>query len=71
MRNVGLEYHRPPPLSLEMEIWAGLGTLDLSWSGVPPPPRTYVGAGVWRLIAASPKGIVSFHTVMTTENKTD
>ena len=57
-------------IPLEMEIWAGLGTLALSWSGV-SPPGTNVGADVWRLIAVSPKDTVSFHTVMTTENKTD
>ena len=39
-----------------MKVQTDLGTWDLSWSGVAPPPlRTYVGAGVWRLIAVSPK----------------
>ena len=48
-----------PPV--KMKIWADLGTLDLSWSGVSPSPLwTYVGAGVWRLIAESPKDTVSF-----------
>ena len=32
-----------------MKIWSGLGT----------PPRTYVGADVWRLIAVFPKDTVS------------
>ena len=33
-RNVGLKYPHP-----QMKIWADLGTLSLSWSGVPPPLR--------------------------------
>ena len=55
--NVGLEY--PPPLSdsknlvktWHFGIWVGLEY---------PTPRTYVGAGVWRLIAVSLKDTVSF-----------
>ena len=34
-RNVGLDHHPLP--SPHMKISADLGTLDLSWSGVPPP----------------------------------
>ena len=48
-----------------MKIWADLGTLDLSWSGVPPPP-SYVGAGVWRLITVSLKDTVLFTTICQT-----
>ena len=80
-RNVGML------IWTKMEICSDLGTLDLSWSGVTPPPQwkfwqilalrfelvwsnppppTYVGAGVWRLIAVSPKDTVSF-----TRNKKD
>ena len=47
---------------LENENLAKTWHLDLSWSGVPPPPSktwpeygTYVEAGVWRLITVSSK----------------
>ena len=43
----------PPSSPRKMKSWADLGIWDLSWSGV--------GAGVWRLIAVSPKDTVSFH----------
>ena len=61
-RNIGLEH---PPPSLKMKIWTDLGTWDLSSSGVHAP--TYVGAGVWRLIAVSPKDTVSLPTCSDTE----
>ena len=59
-RNVGLDHH--PLRSPHMKISAGLGTLDLSWSGVPPPPpeNENLGGGVWRLIAVSLKDTGSF-----------
>ena len=42
-----------------MEIWSGLGTLSFRLEKVgknAPPPQAYVeGAGVWRLIAVSPR----------------
>ena len=43
----------------EMKIWAGLATLDMSWSRV-PPPRNMMGTGVWRLTSISPTDTVSF-----------
>ena len=45
----------PPPMKTRTD----LGSLDLSWHSVSPPP-TYVGVGVWRLIAVSPRYTVSF-----------
>ena len=50
----------PPP---KMKTWPDWGTLDLGWSRGHPPPMTNVGAGVWRLIAVSPKNTVSFNIV--------
>ena len=37
--------------------------MDLSRSRVPPSRGTSIGAGVWRLIAASPKDTVSLRDV--------
>ena len=38
-----LVWSAPPPKN---KIWSGLGTLDLSWSGVPPPPAKDI-CGSW------------------------
>ena len=62
IRNVGLSWSGKPPHPprkcrfgqiVALWVWVRLG---------PPPPLlpTYVGAGVWRLIALSPKDTVSF-----------
>ena len=55
----------PPP---KMKIWSGLGSfrLVLGWQNTLPPPMTYVErAGVWRLIAVSPKDTVYFFLQFT------
>ena len=62
------------PTQVFKECWSGVppppsenGNLVRTWHfgfelglKYPPPPMTYVGAGVWRLIAVSPKDTVSF-----------
>ena len=70
---IGLDHPHP-----KMQIWTDLGTLG--WVGLDhhlptptPPPRKfrfgqlldYVGTGVWRLIAVSPKDPVSFGFMWT------
>ena len=64
-----LVWSAPPP-PLKMKIWADLGTLSLSWSGVPLPPNenyggtlslSWSGDRMWRLIAVSPVDTISFY----------
>ena len=50
LRNWGIWSGVPPPPH-PMKIWSGLGTLDLSWSGVhlPPPWKWKSSQGTWHL----------------------
>ena len=52
----------PPPAKWKfgqiLAVGIGVGLLEY-----PPPHQTYVGAGVWRPIAVSPKDTVSFQKV--------
>ena len=55
------KYPPPPFPPRKMDIWSGLGTLGfrLGKVGQNTPPPSYVeGAGVWRLIAVSPKDTI-------------
>ena len=60
-----LVWSPPPPPPLKIKIWADLGTLSLTWSGVPhtlPPPTPtpeFQGARMRRLISVSPVDTIS------------
>ena len=49
-----------PPPENENLVRTWHFAFELVWSTTTPQPRTYVGAGVWRLIAVFPKDTVSF-----------
>ena len=55
-----------PEFLVQNSLSAHTQVFQKCWSRVPPPSpplMTYVGAGVWRLIAVSPKDTVSFPTL--------
>ena len=65
LRNVVSRVTAPPPPPNENLVRILHFGFQLVWSNppAPRPPRTYVGAGVWRLVAVSPKDTVLFRSV--------